>query len=107
MKKVLVTVSDPPGDPRALEALRVAAGLAQLSELKVHLLIETQAEPLLHEDGGGAGNSLARDYLKLLLEAGGLIHGNETCPAVPVPLQRHNPEELRKFRASIPLQIEI
>ena len=103
MKPILIIISESEGaDDRNLEAARVAAGLAQLSDLKVHLLLRTPATGLLQNAPGRF-----REYLKLLQDANGRILVPENSPPTAPAITRCPEKELLRLEKSIAVRIEI
>ena len=103
MKSVLILITEPLSpDGRSLEAARVAAGLAQLSDLKIHLLLQPAACSLLDDP-----TQPLHDYLDLLQQAGGQILISRDCPATQRPVARLGNNEIRHLEETIPTRIQI
>ncbi|MDD5261117.1 MAG: hypothetical protein PHD76_04640 [Methylacidiphilales bacterium] len=110
MKTVLIVASESPhieGGGRTLEALRVAAGLAQLSDLQVNLLVKPDAKITLQDASTLACDSQIREYLKLLLSAGGKIFVSESCAPTVYPATRLSKSQIQDLEQSNPIRIEI
>ncbi len=110
MKTVLIVASESPhsgGGGHTLEALRVAAGLAQLSELQVQLLVKPDAEITLQDTSTLPCDSQIREYINLLLSAGGKIFVSESCAPTAYPVTRLSKSQIEDLEQSNPIRIEI
>jgi hypothetical protein len=92
---IAVSIENPPDDPEGstLESLRVATGLAQLSELKVQIQFAGKALALFSPDFKKHDLALeSMHYLELIHEAGGTLILPEGTTDCPIPYQVNSPD---------------